>query len=82
MLNGDHHCAGVYDITERNEVGGILWWDQENQLMQSIFCYLFKCSRMPRFYWPNSINPDTGKRYNLDFPKLTLEIWLKLNRFD
>ncbi len=73
-LTGDHHCAGVYSLEERKQG----WWNfmvgpgkPINTSKYFVICSnaLGGCQGSSG---PGSINPETGKPYNLDFPKLTV----------
>ena len=74
-LTGDHHCAGVYDMTERKQG----WWNFMVGPGKPIDTrrYFVVCSNVlggcQGSTGPGSINPETGKLYNLDFPKLTVK---------
>ncbi|RPG82945.1 MAG: homoserine O-acetyltransferase [Coraliomargarita sp. TMED73] len=73
-LTGNHHCAGVHSLDERKQG----WWNfmvgpgkpiDTNRFYVVCSNVLGGCSGSTG---PVSINPETGNRYNLDFPKLTV----------
>ena len=74
-LSGDHHCAGVHGIEERKQG----WWNFMVGPGKPIDTtrYFVICSNVlggcQGSSGPGSINPETGKRYQLDFPKLTVQ---------
>ena len=78
-LSGDHHCAGVYDIDERK----LGWWNFMVGPGKPIDTnrYFVICSNVlggcQGSSGPGSNNPETGKPYNLDFPKLTVQDMVK-----
>lgn len=73
-LSGDHHCAGVYHPDDSKQG----WWNFMVGPGKSIDTTRFFviCSNVlggcQGSTGPGSINPDTGKPYNLEFPKLTV----------
>ncbi|TVP75210.1 MAG: homoserine O-acetyltransferase [Puniceicoccaceae bacterium] len=73
-LSGDHHCAGVYSLTDRKPG----WWNHMVGPGKPIDTsrYFVICSNCvggcQGSTGPGSINPETGKQYNLDFPELTV----------
>lgn len=73
-LSGNHHCAGVYGMDERKQG----WWNFMVGPGKPIDTsrYFVICSNSlggcSGTSGPNSINPETGIRYRLDFPKLTV----------
>lgn len=73
-LTGNHHCAGVYSMDERKRG----WWNFAVGPGKSIDTsrYFVICSNViggcSGSSGPTSINPETGKYYRLDFPKLTI----------
>lgn len=73
-LSGNHHCAGVHSMDERKSG----WWNfmvgpgkPIDTSRYFVICVnsLGGCSGSSG---PYSINPETGERYRLDFPKLTV----------
>jgi homoserine O-acetyltransferase len=74
-LSGDHHCAGVHGIEERKQG----WWNFMVGPGKPIDTtrYFVICSNVlggcQGSSGPNSINPETGQPYQLDFPKLTVQ---------
>ncbi|ADE54736.1 homoserine O-acetyltransferase MetX [Coraliomargarita akajimensis] len=73
-LTGNHHCAGVHRMDERKQG----WWNFMVGPGKPIDTsrYFVICSNVlggcSGSTGPESPNPLTGKRYNLDFPKLTV----------
>lgn len=74
-LSGDHHCAGVYSINDKKQG----WWNNiigPNKPLdtQKYFVIGTNCiGGCLGSTGPSSINPATGKRYNLDFPVVTIK---------
>jgi homoserine O-acetyltransferase len=73
-LSGDHHCAGVYGLNDRKSG----WWNHMVGPGKPIDTsrYFVVCSNCiggcQGSVGPSSINPQTGRRYNLEFPALTV----------
>jgi len=73
-LSGDHHCAGVYSVRDRKPG----WWNHMIGPGKPIdtLRYFVICSNClggcQGSTGPCSVNPETGKPYNLAFPKLTI----------
>jgi homoserine O-acetyltransferase len=73
-LSGDHHCAGVHNVEERKPG----WWNHMIGPGKPIDTrrYFVICSNVlggcQGSTGPGSVNPATGRRYNLEFPKLTV----------
>lgn len=73
-LSGDHHCAGVHDLSERKPG----WWNNMIGPGKPIDTrqYFVICSNClggcRGSTGPMSANPDTGEPYHLDFPQLTI----------
>ncbi|MFP4281836.1 MAG: homoserine O-acetyltransferase [Opitutales bacterium] len=73
-LSGDHHCAGVYDLRDRKPG----WWNNLIGPGKAVDTtrYFVICSNVlggcQGSTGPSSLNPATGRRYDLDFPLVSI----------
>ena len=73
-LSGDHHCAGIHSLKDKKPG----WWNNLIGPGKAIDTrdYFVICSNCiggcQGSTGPSSINPETGKPYQLDFPDLTI----------
>ncbi|MEZ5278784.1 MAG: homoserine O-acetyltransferase [Opitutaceae bacterium] len=73
-LSGDHHCAGIHSLRDR-KTG---WWNNMIGPGKAIDTHRFFviCSNSiggcKGSTGPTSINPLTGRPYNLDFPRVSI----------
>lgn len=73
-LTGDHHCAGVYNINDRKSG----WWNNITGPDKPLDTnkYFIICSNCiggcRGTTGPSSVDPETGLRYNLNFPAITI----------
>jgi homoserine O-acetyltransferase len=81
-LSGDHHAAGYHDAEDRKPG----WWDtcigpgkpiDTNRFFVVSPNNLGSCQGSTG---PNSINPQTGRYYGLDFPIVTCGDWVRAQR--
>ncbi len=78
-LTGDHHCAGVHSLNDR-KTG---WWNSMIGPGKPIdtnrfFVLCANCiGGCQGSTGPKSVNPDTGKPYNLSFPFVTVRDMVK-----
>ena len=74
-LSGDHHCAGIYSADDHKQG----WWDimvgpDKPIDTKRFFVVCSNClGGCQGSSGPSSINPQTGKPYNLTFPQLTIQ---------
>ena len=73
-LSGDHHCAGIHSLSDRkpgwwnNIIGPGKPFDTNRYFIVCSNC-LGGCQGSSG---PKSLNPDTGRPYNLDFPLVSI----------
>lgn len=81
-LSGDHHCAGVHDLKDR-KTG---WWNHFIGPGKPLDTtkYFVVCANCiggcAGSTGPRSINPDTGKPWNMDFPDITIRDMVRTQR--
>ena len=74
-LSGDHHCAGVYSISDRKQG----WWNNiigPNKPLDTNKYFVIGSNCIGGCLGstgPGSINPATGKPYNMTFPIVTIK---------
>lgn len=73
-LSGDHHCAGIHSLKDRKPG----WWNNLIGPGKPVDTnkYFVICSNClggcQGSTGPTSVNPDSGKPYNLDFPLVSI----------
>ena len=73
-LSGDHHCAGIHSLQDRKQG----WWNNIIGPGKPVDTnrYFVICSNClggcQGSTGPKSLNPETGKPYNLDFPLVSI----------
>lgn len=81
-LSGDHHVAGIHSIRDKKPG----WWNHVVGPGKAIDTsrYFVVCSNClggcVGSTGPSSINPETGRRYGLDFPPVTIRDMVRAQR--
>ncbi len=78
-LSGDHHAAGFHSMDDKKPG----WWDSAigpNKAIDTNKFFVIALNNLGGCCGstgPTSINPDTGKRWEADFPMVTVEDWVE-----
>ncbi|MEO9274574.1 homoserine O-acetyltransferase [Marinomonas sp. 5E14-1] len=78
-LSGDHHAAGFHSMDDKKPG----WWDSAigpNKAIDTNEFFVIALNNLGGCCGstgPTSINPDTGKRWEADFPMVTVEDWVE-----
>ncbi len=74
-LSGDHHCAGIYSLNDKKQG----WWNNiigPNKPLDTNKYFVIGSNCIGGCMGstgPSSVNPATGKRYNMSFPVVTVK---------
>jgi len=74
-LSGDHHCAGVYSLSDKKQG----WWNNiigPKKPLDTTKYFIIGSNCIGGCLGstgPSSVNPKTGKRFNLSFPIVTIK---------